>query len=102
VARYDEIAGFYEQRSGKTVRDPVTAALLGLAGDVSGLRLLEVTCGQGRVARELARRGAALTGLDISAALLARARALRGGGTAGHPLPARGRDHRRCAGRPGV
>jgi SAM-dependent methyltransferase len=75
VARYDEIADFYEQRSGQTVRDPATAALLDLAGDVSGLRLLEVACGPGRVARELARRGAALTGLDISAALLARARA---------------------------
>jgi SAM-dependent methyltransferase len=75
VARYDEIADFYEQRSGKTVRDPATAALLDLAGDVSGLRLLEVACGPGRVARELARRGAALTGLDISAALLAKARA---------------------------
>ena len=73
VARYDEIADFYEQRSGRTVRDPGTAALLDLAGDVSGLRLLEVACGQGRVARELARRGAALTGLDISPAMLARA-----------------------------
>lgn len=75
VARYGQIADFCEQRSGKTVSDPATAALLDLAGDVGGLRLLEVTCGQGRVARELARRGAALTGLDISAALLARARA---------------------------
>lgn len=73
MARYDEIADFYDRRSGKTVRDPATAALLDLAGDVSGLRLLEVACGQGRVARELARRGAALTGLDISAAMLARA-----------------------------
>ena len=75
VARYDEIADFYEQRSGKSVSDPATAALLDLAGDVGGLRLLEVACGPGRVARELARRGAALTGLDISAALLAKARA---------------------------
>jgi SAM-dependent methyltransferase len=74
VARYDDIAEFYEQRSGKTVSDPATAALLDLAGDVGGLRLLEVACGQGRVARELARRGATLTGLDISAALLAQAR----------------------------
>jgi SAM-dependent methyltransferase len=75
VARYDRIADFYERRSGRTVSDPATAALLDLAGDVGGLRLLEVACGQGRVARELARRGAALTGLDISAALLARAQA---------------------------
>src|SRR5258707_14359713 len=69
------MADFYEQRSGKTVSDPATAALLDLAGAVGGLRLLEVGCGQGRVARELARRGATLTGLDISAALLAKARA---------------------------
>jgi SAM-dependent methyltransferase len=82
VARYDEIADFYDHRSGQTVRDPATAALLDLAGDVRGLRLLEVACGQGRVARELARRGAALTGLDISAALLAKARA----GEAAEPL----------------
>src|SRR5215472_5247697 len=75
LARYDQIADFYEQRSGKTVSDPATAALLDLAGDVRGLRLLEVACGPGRVARELARRGATLTGLDISAALLAQARA---------------------------
>jgi ubiquinone/menaquinone biosynthesis C-methylase UbiE len=74
VARYDEIADFYEQGSGKSVSDPATAVLLDLAGDVSGLQLLEVACGPGRVARELARRGAALTGLDISAVLLATAR----------------------------
>jgi SAM-dependent methyltransferase len=75
VARYDQMADFYEQRSGKSVSDPATAALLDLAGDVSGLRLLEVACGQGRVARQLASRGATLTGVDISAALLAKARA---------------------------
>jgi SAM-dependent methyltransferase len=75
VARYDQIADFYERRSGATVSDPATAALLDLAGDVGGLRLLEVACGQGRVARELACRGATLTGLDISAALLAKAEA---------------------------
>jgi SAM-dependent methyltransferase len=75
VARYDQIADVYEQRSGQTVSDPATAALLDLAGDVGGLRLLEVACGPGRVARELARRAATLTGLDISAALLAKAQA---------------------------
>jgi SAM-dependent methyltransferase len=75
VARYDQIADLYEQRSGRTVSDPATAALLDLAGDVSGLRLLEVACGPGRVARELARRGATLTGLDISVGLLAKAQA---------------------------
>jgi SAM-dependent methyltransferase len=75
VARYDQMADFYEQRSGQTVSDPATAALLDLAGYVRGLALLEVACGQGRVARELAARGATLTGADISAAMLAKARA---------------------------
>jgi SAM-dependent methyltransferase len=82
VARYDQIADFYDQRSGTTISDPATAALLDLAGDVGGLQVLEVACGQGRVARELARRGATLTGLDISAALLTRARDRE----AAHPL----------------
>jgi SAM-dependent methyltransferase len=75
TARYDQIAGFYDATAGQAVTDPATAALLELAGDVRGLRLLEVACGQGRVARELARRGAHVTGLDISAALLGLARA---------------------------
>src|SRR5215831_10222613 len=75
AARYDRIADFYDARAGQAVTDPATAALLGLAGDVRGMRLLDVACGPGRVTRELARRGARVTGLDISAALLAKARA---------------------------
>jgi SAM-dependent methyltransferase len=75
VVRYDEMADFYEQRSGRSVSDPATAALLDLVRHVRGLGLLEVACGQGRVARELARRGAVVTGLDISTALLAKAQA---------------------------
>jgi SAM-dependent methyltransferase len=75
TARYDGIADFYDETAGQSVADEATAALLELAGDVSGLRLLEVACGQGRVARELARRGAQVTGVDISAALLGLARA---------------------------
>jgi SAM-dependent methyltransferase len=78
VARYDQMADFYEQRSGQSVSDPGTAALLDLAGDVRGLALLEVACGQGRVARALTGRGATVTGVDISAAMLAKARAHEG------------------------
>jgi 2-polyprenyl-3-methyl-5-hydroxy-6-metoxy-1,4-benzoquinol methylase len=69
-ARYDEIADFYDERAGRSVADGATAALLTLAGQVSGLHLLELACGQGRVTRELARRGARVTGVDISAAML--------------------------------
>jgi len=81
-ARYDQIADFYDATAGKAVSDPATTALLRLAGEVSGMRLLDVACGQGRVARELARRGARVTGLDISAAMLVKARALEHA----HPL----------------
>ena len=74
AARYDQIADFYDATAGGSVVDPATAALLRLAGQVSGMRLVDVACGQGRVTRELAHRGAQVTGLDISAALLAKAR----------------------------
>lgn len=39
-------------------------------GDVSGLRVLEVACGRGGYARELARAGANVTGCDFSHAAL--------------------------------
>jgi SAM-dependent methyltransferase len=64
------------------VADPATAALLELAGDVARLRLLDLACGQGRVSRALARRGGEIVGIDISEALLAKARAAE----AEHPL----------------
>jgi len=82
TARYDEIADFYDARAGQSVTDPATAALFELAGEVGGLRLLDLACGPGRVARELARRGARVTGLDISAVLLGKAEAAE----AGQPL----------------
>jgi SAM-dependent methyltransferase len=73
TARYDEIADFYDATVGQSVTDRATTALLDLAGDVTGMRLIDMACGQGRVSRELACRGARVTGLDISAALLAKA-----------------------------
>ena len=74
-ARYDAIAEFYADAVGDDVADAVAAALFELAGDVRGRRVLELACGQGRVSREVARRGAVVTGVDISKALLAKARA---------------------------
>lgn len=44
-------------------------------GSLQGVRVLDVGCGGGLVAEELARRGAEVTGLDLSAAALATARA---------------------------
>jgi len=75
TARYDEVADFYVTEMGAGIDDPVTAALLDLAGEVTGRRLLDLACGQGRVARELASRGASVTGVDLSAALIDQARA---------------------------
>jgi 2-polyprenyl-3-methyl-5-hydroxy-6-metoxy-1,4-benzoquinol methylase len=82
--RYDnEIADSYVALLGDTVQDPGTAALLDLLGDVSGMRVLDLPCGEGRVARELARCGAQVVGVDLSTAMLDRARAFESDDPAG-------------------
>jgi 2-polyprenyl-3-methyl-5-hydroxy-6-metoxy-1,4-benzoquinol methylase len=48
--------------------------ILDLVGDVSGKTVLEIGCGDGALAVELARRGARVTGIDTSHAMLAAAR----------------------------
>jgi ubiquinone/menaquinone biosynthesis C-methylase UbiE len=73
-ARYDAVADFYDAGFSDP-RDPVLIALLDLLGSPGGMRVLDVACGHGRVARELARAGAAVTGVDLSGALLDKARA---------------------------
>ena len=78
MARYDRIADYYQRAVGDDVTDPATAALLELAGDVRGRRVLDLACGPGRVSRALARRGARVVGLDLSDALLDTARAVEG------------------------
>jgi SAM-dependent methyltransferase len=76
AVRYDhEIVDVYAAMMGDAVTDPATSALLDLLGDISGLRVLDLPCGEGRVARELARRGGTVVGMDLSAAMLERARA---------------------------
>jgi ubiquinone/menaquinone biosynthesis C-methylase UbiE len=72
-ARYDAIADFYEAGWSDSVDDPASVALLDLLGAVAGLRVLEVACGHGRITRELARHGADVVGVDISAALIRKA-----------------------------
>src|SRR5450432_848902 len=55
--------------------------MLALAGDVAGLRVLDLGCGEGSYSRELVRRGAGVTGVDGSGRLIdvARARAADAG-----------------------
>jgi ubiquinone/menaquinone biosynthesis C-methylase UbiE len=49
-------------------------ALLRAVGDVEGSRVLDLGCGQGWFSRQLARRGARVTGLDWSPSMIAIAR----------------------------
>ncbi len=60
----------------RTVLDASRAAL----GPLAGRRVLDVGCGTGRFTRELAARGARVTGIDKSATMLAEATS--------HPVPA--------------
>jgi SAM-dependent methyltransferase len=70
---YDEIADWYDAQ----VRDSLLpfhmvaiTALLELVGDVNGQEVCDLACGQGILSRELARRGAHVTGVDLSQRLL--------------------------------
>lgn len=72
-ARYDAIADFYVSGF-DSLGDPASEALLELLGSPAGMQILDIGCGHGRITRELARRGAGLTGIDISGALIGLAR----------------------------
>ncbi|GII95152.1 class I SAM-dependent methyltransferase [Sinosporangium siamense] len=54
-------------------------AMLDLAGDVTGAKILDVGCGAGHYTAELLDRGAEVVGVDGSAALIRHARARTGG-----------------------
>jgi SAM-dependent methyltransferase len=73
-ARYDEFAEWYERWSSDM--PPLIGAQDGLLPDVTGDRVLDIGCGQGRMCRHLAGLGADVTGVDISEAMLGRARAV--------------------------
>ncbi len=70
VAWYDEHMGddgdFYH-------RHLILPALLAVIGDVSGISVLDLGCGSGVLSRILARRGARVTGVDLSPTLIGRA-----------------------------
>ena len=72
-ARYDQFAEWYEQWIGDA--PPLIAAHAGLLPAVTGDRVLDIACGQGRMSRYLARLGADVTGIDIPAAMLGKVRA---------------------------
>lgn len=73
-ARYDAVADFYEAGFSDP-SDLVLTTLLDLLGPSKDRRVLDLACGHGRVARKVARLGATVTGVDLSRALLDKARA---------------------------
>lgn len=74
-----ELAEEYDRQQGDTGdlwhRTYLDPALFETLGDVAGLRVLDLACGNGHNTRRLARMGAEVIGVDISEALIARNRA---------------------------
>lgn len=56
------------------VQDALLSRMLDLLGDLSGRKVLDAGCGEGFLARVLASHGAHVTGIDLSARLIAMAR----------------------------
>ncbi len=73
-AVYDGIAAWYDRWVGDSPGVICGQAAGLLPERLAGQRVLDAACGQGRVARELARRGASVVGVDLSPRLIARAR----------------------------
>ncbi|EFH80802.1 class I SAM-dependent methyltransferase [Ktedonobacter racemifer] len=72
-ASYNDIAQWYDQflRERPVYMEVILPGLLTLVGEVEGEVICDLACGQGWVARELARRGAQVIGLDLAPNLLA-------------------------------
>ncbi|GHO95801.1 class I SAM-dependent methyltransferase [Reticulibacter mediterranei] len=67
-APYNDIAAWYDRylQEQPVYEDVVLPALLSLLGSVQGQAICDLACGQGWLARELARRGARMTGIDLA------------------------------------
>jgi ubiquinone/menaquinone biosynthesis C-methylase UbiE len=69
---YDDIAEWYAEWSrGDVQGDSLFEPVARLVGEVDGQRICDLACGEGRVARYFAARGADVLGIDTSARLLA-------------------------------
>ena len=92
---YDSFAEAYSAETEANLINGYYArpAILGLAGDVAGRRILDVGCGSGPLFAALRDRGAIVTGFDKSAGMLELARRRLGDGAdlqvadLGSPLP---------------
>ena len=79
VALFDRLAaeydGWYQTPLGALVDELEQDAVFALVGEVDGRTTLDASCGTGRYALALARRGAQVAAVDASAPMLALARA---------------------------
>ncbi len=75
---FDALAEWYDHaiREGQLplLNHVLYPCLLQMLGDVTGQQLLDVACGPGFLTRQIARRGAHVTGVDVSEEMLRRAR----------------------------
>lgn len=74
AADYDAIAEWYDQsvRSGALLSGDglITSDLFDAIGNIEGMTVCDLACGQGKMTRQLAERGAKVLGVDISQELL--------------------------------
>jgi ubiquinone/menaquinone biosynthesis C-methylase UbiE len=79
ILDWADLAEWYDAKQGDTGdlwhRELIDPPLLALVGEVRGLRLLDLACGNGYLARRFARQGATVTAVDASAPTIERARA---------------------------
>jgi SAM-dependent methyltransferase len=73
---YDSFAAEYSAANGTSIYNAYyeRPAMLELAGDVAGRRVLDAGCGSGPLLAELHERGAVATGIDASAGMIELAR----------------------------
>ncbi|MFH9968754.1 class I SAM-dependent methyltransferase [Streptomyces mirabilis] len=83
---YDSFAEAYSAENENNLVNAYYArpAMLALAGDVAGRRILDAGCGSGPLSAALHDRGAVVTGIDASAGMLALARRRLGADVALH------------------
>ena len=85
ASEYDKAGDFYLKWLDRNVPDrdrriqASTEIMLSMLGDVEGIRVCDLGCGEGYLSRILAGRGARVTGVDISRVLLRHAREHSGG-----------------------
>ncbi|NKB71024.1 MAG: methyltransferase domain-containing protein [Candidatus Latescibacteria bacterium] len=76
VSEYDKFGDFCYNKvqEGDPAKEQTVVAILSMLGDVADVKICDLACGEGFFSRLLAARGAQVTGIDLSANLLAHAR----------------------------